>query len=255
MIIKTEEELAGMKAASAVVAEALKKMKEYTKVGMSTLEIDEYGNDILKSYGAESAPQKMYDFPGYNCISVNTVAAHGIPSKDVILNEGDLINIDVSAVLDGFYGDNGGSFVVGEDIHNHTPLVRASQEILAGAIKRITSGVQISALGAYIENSAKKRGYTTIKNLVGHGIGYSLHEEPGEVANYYDKSNKRRFRKNTVIALETFISTRARFVFAGDDGWSMMAKDKSFVTQHEHTLIITDKSPIILTEANGVFEY
>lgn len=255
MIIKTDQELEGMKAASAAVAETLRKMKEYTRVGMSTLEIDEYGNDILKSYGAMSAPQKMYDFPGYNCISVNHVAAHGIPSKDLILKEGDLINIDVSAVLDGFYGDNGGSFVVGEDIHNHRPLIKASQDILKGAIKRITAGVQIAALGAYIENSAKKRGYATIRNLVGHGIGYSLHEEPGEVANFHDKSNKARFRKNTCIALETFISTKAKFVYAGPDGWSMMAKDKSLVTQHEHTLIVTDKAPIILTEANGVFDF
>ena len=118
MSIKNEEELEGLKAAGHAVAITLNKMKAYAKVGMTTKELDDYGGALLSEYGAVSAPIKDYDFPGHTCISVNNVACHGVPSEGIILKEGDLVNIDVSAELNGFYGDNGGSFILGEDIHN-----------------------------------------------------------------------------------------------------------------------------------------
>lgn len=123
MSITKESELKGMMKVSEVVGTTLRLMREYAQVGMSTKELDDFGGEILKKYGAKSAPNSTYGFPGYTCISVNEEAAHGIPSKNKILKEGDLINIDVSAELDGFWSDNGGSFVLGEDIHNHQPLV------------------------------------------------------------------------------------------------------------------------------------
>lgn len=255
MTIKNEEELNGLKEAGKAVAIALKKMKEYTKIGMTTKELDNYGGEILAELGAFSAPIKDYDFPGHTCISINNVACHGVPSDNIVLKNGDLVNIDVSAELNGFYGDNGGSFILGEDIHNHAPLVIASQEILKGALNHVKSGNRIANLGGYIETEAKKRGYQVIKNLCGHGIGRKLHEAPTEILNYRDRFNTKRFTKNSVIALETFISTKAKFVYEQEDGWTMKAKDNSFVTQHEHTLVITDGYPIILTEENGVFEF
>jgi methionyl aminopeptidase len=130
MSITKESELIGMRKVSEVVGIALKLMREYAKAGMSTKELDEYGGVILNGYGASSAPFKTYGFPGYTCISINDEAAHGIPSKGKILKEGDLINIDVSAELNGFWSDNGGSFVLGNDIHNYQPLVDASKNIL-----------------------------------------------------------------------------------------------------------------------------
>ncbi|MBX2841242.1 MAG: type I methionyl aminopeptidase [Flammeovirgaceae bacterium] len=252
MSIKSEQDLNGMKKASEVVGETLYEMRKFARPGISTLEIDVYGYKILNSYGANPAPKKEYNFPGWNCISVNNEAAHGIPSKSVILKEGDLVNIDVSAELNGFYGDNGGSFVVGEDINNHIPLVEASQEILLTAIDRIKGGVKISAIGGFIEKEAKKRGFTTIKNLTGHGIGRKLHDSPRELPCYKDRFNLERFRKNSVIALETFISTKSRFVRTAKDGWTLFAEDGSFVAQHEHTLVVTDGKPIILTHNNGI---
>lgn len=252
MSIKATEDLEGMRIASKVVGETLKKMREYAQPGMTTRELDEFGYDILHSYDATPAPIKEYGFPGWTCISVNHEAAHGIPSENTVLREGDLVNIDVSAEVNGYYGDNGGSFVLGEDLNHLQPLVEASRAILTEAIARIKGGVKIASIGAFIETAARERGFTTIKNLVGHGIGRSLHEAPHELPNFYDRFNRERFRKDTVIALETFISTRARYVHTDEDGWTLKARDGSYIAQHEHTLIVTDSHPIILTANNGI---
>jgi methionyl aminopeptidase len=127
------------------------------------------------------------------------------------LQEGDLINIDVSAELNGYWADNGASFVIGIDLHQHQKLVDASKDILNKAISRIKGGVKISDIGYLMETEAKKRGYRVIKNLAGHGVGKSLHEQPDEILNYRNKNDQRRFRKNTVVAIETFISTASTY--------------------------------------------
>lgn len=253
MSITKESELIGMKKISEVVGTTLKLMREYTKVGMTTKELDLYGGEILKSYGAKSAPFETYGFPGFTCISVNKEAAHGIPSDKKILKEGDLINIDVSAELNGFWSDNGGSFVLGKDIHNHQPLVNASKDILRKAIKNIKGGVKISEIGYLIETEAKKSGFKVIKNLAGHGVGRSLHEEPENILNYRVRTNRERFKKNTTVAIETFISTNSTIAVELNDGWTLIGNKGGFVTQHEQTILITDKDPMILTESNGIW--
>ena len=252
MSINTEAEFEGIQAASHVVGLTLKKMREYTKVGMSTKELDDYGNSILKKYGAVSAPLKDYNFPGYTCISLNHEACHGIPSDKRIIKEGDLINIDVSAELNGYYGDNGGSFIVGKDLQGLQPLVNASQEILNIAIDKISHNVRIYDIGSIINKEAKKRGFKVIKNLCGHGIGRKLHEAPKEIPNFKDRLNRGRLKNKMVIALETFISTDADFVYETSDEWTMLAENESYVAQHEHTLLITNDKPIVLTKVNGI---
>lgn len=253
MSITKESELIGMEKISEVVGTTLKLMRAHAKVGMSTKELDDYGGAILKSYGAKSAPYETYGFPGYSCISVNHEAAHGIPSEKKILKEGDLINIDVSAELDGFWSDNGGSFVLGKDIHKHQPLIDASKTILQKAIATIKGGVKISEIGYLIETEAKKSGFKVIKNLAGHGVGRSLHEKPENILNYRVKSNKERFKKNTTVAIETFISTKSTMAIELNDGWTLVGNKGGFVTQHEHTILVTDNYPVILTESNGIW--
>ena len=212
MSIETQTELLGIQAAGQAVAVALKKMQDFAAPGMSTKQLDDYGKAILQSYGANSAPKKDYDFPGWTCISVNNEVCHGIPSRKKVLKEGDLVNIDVSAELNGFYGDNGCSFILGEDHQQLGYLVEASREILYTAIDHIHTGVRIADIGGLIEKEAKKRGLAVIKNICGHGIGRKLHEAPTEIPCYRDRYNRERFTKNSVIALETFISTRAKLV-------------------------------------------
>jgi methionyl aminopeptidase len=253
MSITTESELTGMKKASEAVAFTLKEMRNYARPGMTTKQLDDYGGQILNDLGAKSAPYLTYGFPGWTCISVNNEFCHGIPSDKRILNEGDLINIDVSAELDGFWSDNGGSFVIGTDVNQHQKLVQASKEILQKAISNIKGGVRISDIGFLMETEAKKRGYKVIKNLTGHGIGRSLHEAPHEIANYRDKFNLTRFKKNSVVAIETFIATTSTIAETLQDGWTMVGNKGGFMAQHEHTIVVTDGQPIILTAMNEIW--
>jgi methionyl aminopeptidase len=254
MSITTEDERVGMQQASDAVAFTLKKMREFAKTGISTKELDDYGGGLLAQLGAHSAPKLTYGFPGYTCISINEEAAHGIPSKDKILKEGDLVNIDVSAELNGYWADNGGSFVLGQDINGHGKLVEASKEILKKAISNIKGGVRISEIGRLIETEAKKYGYTVIKNLTGHGVGRSLHEAPHEIANYCDRYNTTRFKKNSVVAIETFISTRSTIADTAADGWTLRGDKGGFVAQHEHTIMVTGGQPVIFTAQNGIWD-
>jgi methionyl aminopeptidase len=252
MSITKESELVGMKEITKVVGTTLSKMRAFAKPGMSTKELDNFGGELLKKYGAKSAPYVTYGFPGWTCISVNNEIAHGLPSATKFLREGDLVNIDVSAELNGFFGDNGGSFVLGKDINKHQPLVDASKDILLKAIHQIKGGVKIADIGYLIETNARKAGFKVIKNLAGHGIGRSLHEAPENILNYRDPFNRRRFKKNSVVAIETFISTRSNYAVELKDGWTLVGNKGGFVTQHEHTILITDAAPIILTASNGI---
>jgi methionyl aminopeptidase len=253
MSITKESELIGMQNASDAVAYALKEMRNFAQPGMTTKELDDFGGKILNDLGAKSAPYLTYGFPGWTCISLNNEFCHGIPSDSKFLREGDLINIDVSAELNGFWSDNGGSFVLGEDMNEYQNLVDSSRQILYKAIHNIKGGVRISDIGYLIETEAKKRGYKVIKNLTGHGIGKSLHEYPNEIANYRDRFNHTRFKKNSIVAIETFISTISTYAITLKDGWTMVGNKGGYMAQHEHTIMVTDNKPIILTEKNEIW--
>jgi methionyl aminopeptidase len=253
MSIRKESELEGMQKVSDAVAYTLKQMRDYARPGMTTKQLDDYGARILKDFGANSAPYKTYKFPGWTCISVDNEFCHGIPSSKKVLQEGNLINIDVSAELGGFWSDNGASFVLGEDKNGHQPLVDASRQILHKAIQNIRSGVRIADIGHLIETEAKRRRLKVIRNLTGHGIGRSLHEAPAEIANYRDRLNLAKFKQNSVVAIETFISTQSSYAITLRDGWTMVGNKGGYMAQHEHTIVVTDGTPIILTEKNDIW--
>lgn len=253
MSITRESELIGMQKVSFAVAYTLKAMMQFAQPGMTTKMLDDYGAKILTDFGARSAPKLTYGFPGCCCISVNQEFCHGIPHNKRILQEGDLINIDVSAELEGFWADNGASFVLGKDIHEHASLVEASKTILEKAIREIKTGVKIADIGAIIETEAKKRGYSVVKNLGGHGVGRSLHEPPHEIMNFRNRLDRRKFSTNLVVAVETFISTSSHYAVTQKDGWTMIGNKGGFMAQHEHTIVVTEEAPMILTMANDIF--
>ena len=254
MTINNEKDLMAMRAVSTAVAVTLKEMRAYTQPGMSTKQLDDYGGRVLSTFGARSAPYVTYNFPGFTCISLNNEVCHGVPSNNRIIQEGDIVNIDVSAELDGYWSDNGGSFIVGQDLHGKTHLVDTSRDILKKAIHNIRGGVKINEIGALMEKEAKNAGYKVIKNLGGHGIGRALHEQPDSILNYGDKVDQRRFKKNSVVAIETFISTASTWAVELNDGFTLVGDKGGFSVQHEHTIIVTDGLPIILTEANGIWD-
>ncbi len=253
MTLNNDEDLERLKEIGRICANTIQIMAAALEPGMTTAELDTIGRKLLEESGARSAPELTYNFPGATCISVNDVVAHGVPSTQTILREDDLINIDVSIEQDGFWADNGGSFTLGQQNSPYDHLIDASRDILKQAIFRIKHGMRVSELGGYIHDSAKKVGYTVIKNLTGHGVGRSLHEEPRSIANYREAFNFRRFRENEVVAIETFISTKSEFTKTDNDGWTLRGDKGGFVAQHEHTILVTRQEPEILTLSNEIW--
>ncbi len=246
MTIQNEIDYLALRKVGKAVATTLETMKARLEPGMTTAELDAIGKSVLESHGARSAPIKDYNFPGNTCISINHEAAHGIPS-DRVIQAGDLINIDVSAELDGYYADTGFTLLVQGKNAQLERLLACSQLALQKGIAQAKADCKLNQIGKAIENEAHRQGFTTIRNLAGHGTGRKLHEAPKEILNYYDAKQKGRLRKGMVIAIETFVSNGATFVDEGSDGWTLLAPDGCYVAQYEHTLVVTDGEPIILT--------
>ena len=245
MTIDTQNQFEGMSAIGEIVANCLEFMKASAKPGMTTQELDHLGEEFLKNAGATSAPKSIYNFPGTTCISVEKEAAHGIPS-DRVLKTGDLINIDVSAAKDGFFADNGESFLMGKGSKTKRRLLAAVHEALMLAISEVKSGREISCVGRVVEEFAKKKNFTVIRNLGGHGVGRSLHEEPEFIGSFYNKRDRRQFKNNQVVAIEPFLSNGADYVEEADDGWTLF-HSRFYSVQKEHTIMVTEGKPHIFT--------
>lgn len=248
MIIKTDEEYQGMKEIGQICGRVLKETIQFAEVGMTTKEVDEFAGKKLEEYGAVSAPISEYDFPGYACISINEEVAHGIPGSRVI-ESGDIVNIDVSATKNGFYADTGLSFIAGESTDEKKQrVIDVCEMAFEEAMKKVKPGAKVSQIGRAVHNTARKNGLTVIKNLTGHGVGRSLHEDPKHVMNYFDPADKSILREGMVLAIEPFISSNATLVTDGKDEWAFETKDGSFVAQKEHTVLVTKDGPVLLTE-------
>ncbi|MFX3630169.1 MAG: type I methionyl aminopeptidase [Ectobacillus sp.] len=246
MIIRNEQDLEGLRKIGRIVALAREEMKKAAKPGMTTKELDLIGKKVLDEHGADSAPQKEYDFPGVTCISVNEEVAHGIPGGRV-LQEGDLVNIDISAALDGYYADTGISFVLGQGDELKERLCQVAVDAFWAAMKKTKAGTRKNQIGRAVMNEARKNNFTVIENLTGHGIGRSLHEEPEHILNYFDPMDNMLLKDGMVLAVEPFISAGANHIVELGDGWTFVTPDKSLVAQCEHTIVVTKGEPIILT--------
>ncbi|TDQ38384.1 type I methionyl aminopeptidase [Aureibacillus halotolerans] len=245
MIAKTEEDFNGLKEIGKICGAIRDELVRSTKPGMTTKELDNLAGELFEKAGAQSAPKGVYDFPGYTCISINEEVAHGIPGKRAI-QEGDMVNIDVSGSKNGYFADTGISFVVGNGKDILQTLCDVVKEAFDAGLEKAKPGAKKSAIGKAVHNVAKKHNLTVIKNLTGHGVGSSIHEAPEHIFNYYDSWDKEILKNGMVIALEPFISTKEEEVFQADDGWTYLT-EKSFVAQYEHTIILTKEGPIITT--------
>ncbi|GIO25209.1 type I methionyl aminopeptidase [Oceanobacillus sp. J11TS1] len=245
MIAKTEEDFNGLKVIGKICGAIRNELVRGAKPGITTKELDEMAGEMFEKAGAQSAPKGEYDFPGYTCISVNEEVAHGIPGKRVI-QEGDLVNIDVSGSKNGYFADTGISFVVGEGDEILQKICDVAKEAFDAGLKKAKPGSKKSGLGKAVHNVAKQHDLTVIKNLTGHGVGRSIHEAPDHIFNYYSRWDDEILKEGMVIAFEPFISTLEEEVFQSEDGWTFLT-DESFVAQCEHTIILTKDGPIITT--------
>ena len=216
--------------------------------GITTAELDDIGRDVLVKHGAHSAPQLAYGFHGWTCISVNDALAHGVPSKDIVLRDGDLVNIDVSAELGGYWADTGATFEVGTVPARTEALLKATKQALQDGLEQARAGRPLRGIGRVVEARAKKHGFKVIENLCGHGVGRHIHEEPS-VSNTYERKDKTMLREGMVIAIEPFLTLNARLVVEDADGWTLRTPDKTLGAQFEHSIIVTRGDPIVLTAA------
>ncbi|MDL5377477.1 type I methionyl aminopeptidase [Exiguobacterium mexicanum] len=231
-----------------IVALARDEMAKAVEPGMTTKQLDEIGQRILEAEGAASAPITMYEFPGYTCISINEVAAHGIPGE-LVIQDGDVVNVDVSAVKDGYYADTGRTVIAGTPKSaKHERLVEVSLTSLEAGLSKVKAGVKVNQIGKAIYADARKNGFTVIRNLAGHGLGRTLHGEPETISNYYSREENDILKEGQVIAVETFISTQDEIVYQSEeDGWSLFTPNNSLVSQFEHTVVVTKDGYEVLT--------
>ncbi|MFC3569156.1 type I methionyl aminopeptidase [Paracoccus simplex] len=247
MTITKQDELDGLKAVGRIVANTMQAMARAMEPGMTTRELDEIGRAMLEAEGAVSAPRSTYGFPGTTCISVNEEVAHGIPGERRI-GAGDLVNIDVSASKDGYFADTGATFRVAPTPPALDRLCRDGRRAMQIGIAQVGSGKPLAGIGKAIGHFAAGRGYTLIRNLASHGIGRALHEDPGEIATWPTRGDRRRIGKGLVLTVEPFLSMGGMWATDGADGWTLYSEPRAAVVQYEHTVVATDRGAIIVTQ-------
>jgi methionyl aminopeptidase len=245
MTADTKQQIEALLAAGRVVRGAFERMKAAAEVGVTTAELDAIAARYFDQHGARSAPQAMYDFPGATCISVNEQAAHGIPGPRR-LEPGDMLNIDVSAEVNGYIADMGESFVIAPIAPARARICRAVRHAVVEALKRVRAGRSLNVIGHTVQRIADHYGYRIVGNLASHGVGRSLHEEPSYVP-LNNPRERRVLERGMVLTIEPFFTTDAQDVTELDDGWTLTCGVGELVAQFEQTLIVTDGAPIIVT--------
>jgi methionyl aminopeptidase len=246
MTVDSENDIKALKAIGRICAEVLRQMMAAVRPGITTRELDEIGHELLEAEGAHSAPIVTYNYPGTTCISVSPVIAHGIPGT-YALKDGDLIHIDVSAELNGYFADTGASLWVSKRTAEVHKLLEATKATLSKAIDVARAGNPLNGIGRTVQQEAKKRGFNVIYELTGHGIGRGLHEAPNEIWNFHNPRDHRILKDGLVIAIEPFLTTGQGRIKQENDGWSLRTADNAIAAQFEHTIIVTKNEPIILT--------
>lgn len=244
--IKNPTELKAMLKAGELAAQALELAGRNAVPGISTWELDRIVNDYVVSHGGSSPCKGYGGFPGHNCFSINEQLIHGIPSKKVILKEGDIISCDIVAELNGFMGDNTKTFRVGKVSDEADRLLRVTEEALYKGIEQAVAGNRIGDISNAIQTHVESNGYAICKKYIGHGIGREMHEDP-EVPNFGRPGRGPRLCKGMTIAIEPMVNTNFPDVNVLKDGWTVVTTDGSLSCHFENTVAITDGEPIILT--------
>ncbi len=247
MSIRTQAELEKLRAIGRIVRLALDRCAASVRAGITTRELDEIGARVLAEHGAESAPPKVYGFPGALCISVNDEAIHGIPGERA-LEEGDLVKLDLVAEKDGFFADAAVTVAVGEVSARASALMRCAETAFQLAAKAARAGNRVYDIGRAVESETHRCGFRVLRELCGHGVGRTIHESPS-IPNYHDPRFKTRLTEGLVITIEPILAESTRYGELQDDRWTIRTADGSLSAHYEHTIVITKGAPVLLTAA------
>ncbi len=239
--------IARIRKASKIAAQALEVVLSSAKAGMTTDDLDLIGHEFLVKQGAYPSTLGYRGFPKSLCTSVNEVICHGIPD-DTVLEEGDIVNVDISAFIDGVHGDTNGTVAIGATSQEILDLIERTREAMHRGIKAAMPGREVNIIGRAIETYAKRFGYGVVREFTGHGVGTSFHT--GLIIPHYDDPNYRTLiEPGMVFTVEPMITLGSHEWEMWDDGWTVTTADKSITAQFEHTILITEDGPEILTEA------
>jgi methionyl aminopeptidase len=244
--LKSSAEIAKLREANLIVADVLDLLEASAKPGMSTWELNEIAAHRLKQLKAESAFLGYHGYPAVLCTSVNDVVVHGIPRKDVVLKDGDLLSIDFGAFKDGWCGDSARTLPMGTVSEEAAALITATKESLDRAITQCVPGNRLGDIGWAVQSHVEPRGYSVVRQFVGHGIGRAMHEEP-HVPNYGEAGKGKRLSAGLVVAIEPMVNVGTEDVVIKDDGWTAVTRDGSLSAHFEHSVAITEDGPIVLS--------
>jgi methionyl aminopeptidase len=245
MSITGPEELEALRAAGAVVRRVLEAMKRQVRAGITTGQLDAIGAQVIEENGARSAPAIVYKFPGANCISLNEEAVHGIPG-DRPLRDGDLLKLDVTVEKDGFMADAAESVGVGVVSEEAERLIACSRRAFEKAMLVARAGFRVCEIGRAVEREVRRAGFSVIRELGGHGIGRTIHEEP-RIPNYADPHAQQILTEGMVITVEPIIAAGSGRTLLAADGWTMKTADRRPAAHYEHTIVIRKGAPMVLT--------
>jgi methionyl aminopeptidase len=248
IVLKTARELGIMKEACVISAQALKLIGSAVEPGVSTLELDRIAEKFILSKGAKPNFKGLYGYPATACISINNEVIHGIPAKDRILKNGDIVSVDLGAEFEGFNGDNAATFACGDISPEAKRLLDTTRESLYEGIKRAVPMGRVGDISASVQQYVESRGYSVVRQYVGHGIGTKLHEAP-EVPNYGISGRGVRLVPGMTLAIEPMVNMGSYDVKVMPDGWTVLTSDGSLSAHFEHTVAITADGPKILTIA------
>jgi methionyl aminopeptidase len=244
--LKSVSEIAKLREANLIVADVLDRLEAAVKPGMSTWELNEIAAARLRQLKADSAFLGYHGYPAVLCTSVNEVVVHGIPRKDVVLKDGDLLSIDFGAFKDGWCGDSARTLPVGKVSGQAAALMEATRESLERAISQCVPGNRLGDIGWAVQSHVEPKGYSVVRQFVGHGIGRAMHEEP-HVPNYGEAGKGKRLSAGLVVAIEPMVNAGTPEVVIKDDGWTAVTRDGSLSAHFEHSVAITEDGPLVLS--------
>lgn len=250
---KTEQEIEILRQNNLLVSKTLAEVAKYVRPGVTTAELDKVAEDYIRSNGAVPGFLGYQGYPKTLCTSVNACVVHGIPSEDVVLNEGDIVSVDCGTFKDGFYGDSAYTFAVGEVSPEVANLLKVTKESLELGARKAVEKLRIGDIAAAVQGHVEAQGYSVVREMVGHGLGRNMHEKP-DVPNYGNAGTGKKLVAGMVLCIEPMINLGKRQIYIGRDGWSIMTLDGKPSAHFEYAVAVGKDGPDILTTFSYIEE-